>query len=274
MAAACLPWARLSEALKSGDISNGDALFQGARLVARSVIDPKLQGWDGEVVAATCRLPLTFFPSGDHLVFSDKVCYRSLLEEATRLRAPISFVGLSPQFFRHTVAPPPIGSPVRGGRGETLCRLLALACSQRGRRMADARRAETSPGGARYPCWARVLCGTGFGLCAVRGGCSTALSMPSTTPHPNHEWHRECASTLEQNASVWSGAGRTRTPLHVDMVHALVFQVMVQNRRWPQRASTRARCAGKHRLCSIIAFIGLSLFIWQGDWHEALAACL
>ena len=30
-----------------------------------------------------------------------------------------------------------------------------------------------------------------------------------------------------ENASVWAGAGGTRTPLHVDMVHALVFQVLI-----------------------------------------------
>jgi hypothetical protein len=33
-----------------------------------------------------------------------------------------------------------------------------------------------------------------------------------------------------ENASVWGGAGGTRTPLHVDMVHALVFQVLRSRR--------------------------------------------
>jgi len=51
----------------------------------------------------------------------------------------------------------------------------------------------------------------------------------------NSQYHRgsgtntsisaDCSRVRVENASVWAGAGGTRTPLHVDMVHALVFQV-------------------------------------------------
>jgi len=59
----------------------------------------------------------------------------------------------------------------------------------------------------------------------VRGGVKLSTVELLSLLGPAFAADLAAGGVAVESASVWAGAGSTRTPLHVDMVHALVFQV-------------------------------------------------
>ena len=77
----------------------------------------------------------------------------------------------------------------------------------------------------------------------LRGGLGLQLSELAPLIGPELAHAVAAGSVQLDTTSIWSGAGGTRTPLHVDMVHALVFQV-AGTKRWllAPEAAVEAAC--------------------------------
>jgi hypothetical protein len=70
-----VPWDQFAALLGKTEPLDGEGRFDAAKLVGRAAMGTGATGWEGSVVEATCRLPMTFFPASPshQSVFSDKV---------------------------------------------------------------------------------------------------------------------------------------------------------------------------------------------------------